>query len=506
MTADPTPPARNARVLEVAVLLGLCWLALTCWQYRRILGRVTPYDDSYITYRYAVNLAKGRGLVFNAGEPVNAASSLLYTLLLATFYRAGRQNLEQAATLVGLVSGFVVIFACTIGVRRRTKRWDLALALLLPLVICCALSGWAISGMETVFYTALVVACFVTYLSEFRGIAMVLMAAAVLTRPEGIIITAAICLAEFIAGNWRRCAVAAMVGGGCFVLYIGINVALYHAPLPHPVLLKTVASYYARSPRAEGLLLAHFISEYFLILFVVAVVSVPLVRRSEPAIVALFAFLAISFISFVLGPFSDMQRYATHAIPLLALAGAVGLGLFADYGRAVVRFVAAVLGIAGCVQAKINQQYTLSVFITGASQQEARKAVGRWIAENVPTRETVLTSDIGAIAYVARSHRFIDAFGLVSREPAFAARDGRWSEFISSLEKRRPAFVADTLSPDGEFNALRDLSEPWTAYRTLPRQPSAMPLPVTASLVFRVSADRSDTSIDIGVAKLDWHH
>ncbi len=54
---------------------------------RILLYEVTGYtaDDAFITYRYAENLASGKGFVFNAGEKVQGTSSPLYVLVLASF-------------------------------------------------------------------------------------------------------------------------------------------------------------------------------------------------------------------------------------------------------------------------------------------------------------------------------------------------------------------------------------------------------------------------------------
>jgi hypothetical protein len=41
------------------------------------------FDDPYITYRYAVNVAQGQGFVYNAGERVLSTTAPLYALLLA---------------------------------------------------------------------------------------------------------------------------------------------------------------------------------------------------------------------------------------------------------------------------------------------------------------------------------------------------------------------------------------------------------------------------------------
>jgi hypothetical protein len=40
-------------------------------------------DDAYISYRYAHNLFRGNGLVFNPGERVEGYSNFSYTLLMS---------------------------------------------------------------------------------------------------------------------------------------------------------------------------------------------------------------------------------------------------------------------------------------------------------------------------------------------------------------------------------------------------------------------------------------
>src|ERR1700730_5225110 len=41
------------------------------------------FDDTYITYRIAENIAGGAGWVYNLGERVNGATSVLWTIMLA---------------------------------------------------------------------------------------------------------------------------------------------------------------------------------------------------------------------------------------------------------------------------------------------------------------------------------------------------------------------------------------------------------------------------------------
>ena len=42
-----------------------------------------PFDDTYITFRYSLNLASGYGFVYNLGEPVLGTTAPLWAMVLA---------------------------------------------------------------------------------------------------------------------------------------------------------------------------------------------------------------------------------------------------------------------------------------------------------------------------------------------------------------------------------------------------------------------------------------
>ena len=88
-------------------LFAVCIICVVVFMYGGTGILTNQYDDSYITYRYAVNLANGDGLVFNVDERVDAASSFLYTVILAMFYKVGISP-ETMSILISLVSLFVI--------------------------------------------------------------------------------------------------------------------------------------------------------------------------------------------------------------------------------------------------------------------------------------------------------------------------------------------------------------------------------------------------------------
>ena len=69
-------------------------------------------DDAFISFRYARNLARGLGLVFNAGERVEGFTNFLWTLLLVPFATFDF-DLETVSVAVGLICRaglFAIVF------------------------------------------------------------------------------------------------------------------------------------------------------------------------------------------------------------------------------------------------------------------------------------------------------------------------------------------------------------------------------------------------------------
>src|SRR6266850_3566739 len=75
---------------------------------------VYQVDDAYIVYRYARNLARGDGFVFNPGERVEGVTCFLWTVVLAPFSAAGLP-LPRVAPVLTAIAGL----SCLVLVARR---------------------------------------------------------------------------------------------------------------------------------------------------------------------------------------------------------------------------------------------------------------------------------------------------------------------------------------------------------------------------------------------------
>ena len=142
------------------------------------------YDDPFITFRYADNLAAGLGFVYNPGERILSTTTPLFTLLLALVVTCW-SDLPSLANLIGAFS-----LACG-----ALFLWDIARTWGAPLV------GWvglllyptfplALStlGSEIPFYVACCLGAFSFYVRGHHSLAGLCAALATLTRFDGVLV------------------------------------------------------------------------------------------------------------------------------------------------------------------------------------------------------------------------------------------------------------------------------------------------------------------------------
>lgn len=112
-------------------------------------------DDAFISFRYARNLAQGRGLVFNTGERVEGYTNFLWTVLMAVPERLG-----WSTPLFSQVLGIALMLA-TLAISLRFARnvlGNATLAFLAAIVLVTNLTflSYATGGLETMLQTLLV--------------------------------------------------------------------------------------------------------------------------------------------------------------------------------------------------------------------------------------------------------------------------------------------------------------------------------------------------------------
>jgi hypothetical protein len=182
--------AKNRRVIHVILCLAIAYGVGSAY-YRRWVC-----DDAFISYRYALNLVEGHGLVFNSGERVEGYTNFLWTLWCAVALLL-KLPCEQWTMAWG-----IVFYGLSLGllgyhfllVRRATGLTGFALPV--AAMLGALHSDWAIyatSGLETSLFTFLALLGYVLLArgivdGHHRPVAVgLVMTLCALTRPDGVI-------------------------------------------------------------------------------------------------------------------------------------------------------------------------------------------------------------------------------------------------------------------------------------------------------------------------------
>ncbi len=160
-----------------------------------------PFDDTYITFRYAANLAHGLGLVWNpGGAHTEGFTNFLYVVLLAPFSAVG-VDLMNAGQWLCLMSVLVTAFGISRIVRGTLRSHGATFGVFAALLYLADPFTWinALSALETSIFVMFVVLAFDQLArSKWRG--MFLAATlATLTRPEGGLLVG-VCLGAGLLG------------------------------------------------------------------------------------------------------------------------------------------------------------------------------------------------------------------------------------------------------------------------------------------------------------------
>jgi arabinofuranosyltransferase len=250
MTDGMTPSELRRERIGLALLL-LCFFFLAFLTYSH-LG-----EDAFISFRYARNLAHGRGLVYNTGEWVEGYSNLLWVLVLAPFEWIG-VRLHVAARILSTCAfaGAIVISwwaASRLASDEDTPGW---IRWWLPVAVALEpyLHYHDDRGLETVPYAALLAGALLVLCAGGRAwVAGLLGALAALTRPEGIGFVVAIAPVALLnspgvyterpeeRGGFRRVAVYLAPAIAAFVGQLAFRRVAYGEWVPNTMIAKRAA-------------------------------------------------------------------------------------------------------------------------------------------------------------------------------------------------------------------------------------------------------------------------
>ncbi|MCI0329882.1 MAG: hypothetical protein L0196_02865 [candidate division Zixibacteria bacterium] len=202
-------------------------------------GHAWGSDDAYISYRYALNLANGHGLVFNPGEKVEGYTNFLYVLVATIF-----AMVNPSAIYIGCFIFNVLMFLAALGLGfwylNRTIGGVNTLLGFAFLCLSPLLWAWPASGLET--STVLLIQLSIFICADFgsqnpsptAGLFFCCLAGiSILIRADGFVFPLICCSAFILRKRWRYGFLAMGVILVFTVLYIAARYKYYGAPFPN---------------------------------------------------------------------------------------------------------------------------------------------------------------------------------------------------------------------------------------------------------------------------------
>jgi hypothetical protein len=428
-------------------------LGYAVWQLSLYFDRVV-HDDAFISFRYARNLARGHGLVMNAGERVEGYTNFLWTLLAAVGIELGRDPARGSQVAGGLLALALLGGAFVFTERRLGGGW---FSLVAPacLAFNLAFVMSSLSGLETLLFTALVFGAYVTFLEERQdakrrpGAWAVWCAVGTLVRPEGLLVFGL--LAGWAGlGIWRgepanRLRRAAGVYALLLAPLLAWRLIYYHSLFPNTFYVKV--GYTAAQLMRGWRFMYHSVgwtltAPLLLVAGLLPAMAVlfarrrPVVRgpaeswtrllagrtRNEALAVALLLWLGyFAYLFLVGGDYEPTARFYAPVLALVYLLFQEGLRtfvlLFQESGVALraVAVVGALAGGVACVH-QSEQRFALVLHARGwpegrLQHHEQLRAVGEWLRDNTPPNSVVAMSSIGALSWFA-DRPVLDMMGL----------------------------------------------------------------------------------------------
>jgi arabinofuranosyltransferase len=483
---------------EVLLLVGGCALVLAAitaafphlWPERWV------QDDAYVSFRYARNLVRGAGLVYNPGERVEGYTNFLWTLLAAAPLAAGA---DDPLTFMHAVSAALWFAAYALLLALGIALWAdgvwAAPLIALPLALHWSFNLWFVSGMETPLVTALTIAAVAAATLDPRrhwwapaavstcGVALML------TRPDGAIEFAAlVAVIAMLDGGWiigaRRWRTAVLLPAipviAIWVPYQIWRVAYYGAWLPNTYYAKVAyLTFYARGWAYLRTYVDIYRLRWFAALAVCGAAAAPprtMAQRylfASLAVTAAVAFYVVRlggdfmewrFLTPVSGVFYPAavlgaavlgERLAASRTRAADRRGLAGFLAGAVTAAALAAMTRAAMPLAQTVGMPDQETIALLRRYTDPGRYDWRSA-GRLCAAAVPAGARIATTSAGIIPYLC-DRACLDLHGLtdpeIAHSPVDPRRGGRighehWLKSYETMRRRGVDVVVEWVEPD----------------------------------------------------------
>jgi hypothetical protein len=418
------------------------------------------FDDPYITYRYAEQIANGHGFVYNTGESVLSTTTPLYALVLAIFGWVGL-DIPLISNSIGAVS--LAIGGLALWGMGRT--WGMPLAGIAALLIYPTFPLLIMTlGAETLFLLALILCGMLAVAHKRLYLAAVLFALATLTRADAIL-AMGIAIVYILISSYRE---EQTPPWGPLVVYAGFQLPwliyawiTFGSIFPSTLVAKQQQGTMAISESFFAGLIQQIVNHWawhapiYWIYFVLAAIGLIYVVGMERRWLLVVGWSLLYMLAYtLLGVTSYFWYYAPVVVGAVVLV-AVGVEIVAFYLSEYVQklWIARILQVV-MMLALIAPQVVgiITLYLTPDHRMSVYQDIGEWLNTYTPPDATVGVLEVGVIGYYADRH-MIDFAGLLQPETAnHFSHDATYEDVaLWAFERFSPSYL---VLHDGMFAKL----------------------------------------------------
>ena len=440
-------------------------------------------DDTFISLRYVKNFVSGNGLVFNPNEKVEGYTNLLWVIILS-----GTAILQidpvSASQYLSVSSGIIAVIFLYKIILVMLKKSDpshvnklfnfVGLMPVFLMVFTGAFVYWAVSGMESNLFMALILGAIYYYFkynsfqeqqTKINYATSIFLALASLTRPEGILIA-------FLLFAYKISYPAIRYKKNIFTKTFVLELSVYVLPVFCHFLFRYLYygyllpnTFYAKanfdmSGLTAGLnYLLSFITSYLLYGAVVLIIIFSLhYKKLNYEVILLFLILIVysAYVVFIGGDVLAQHRFWLPVLPILYILFIIALIEIINLTKSkyTVFILLIVIGV-GCFNYITNRDEMKRISDREIKLVERMKLTAEKLNELEIARNrklTIATSTIGALSYyvdadvidmlgltdsyIAHNPQFIDQ---ISNDPTIPWKEKRFN--VSYVLKRNPDYI-----------------------------------------------------------------
>ncbi|MFQ6008007.1 MAG: hypothetical protein ACE5K8_03560 [Candidatus Zixiibacteriota bacterium] len=409
------------------------------------------YDDAFITFRYAENIANGHGFVYNVGEKVLGTTTPLFTLILAALASLRLPVITGALFVSLLASGLTAVI-----LYRFARSLGFAQISLVPVTLYMffpRLLATDTGGMETPLFTLLVTAAFYFQHRQLPFHAVTAAALATVTRPEGLLPLGIIIAYNGFKDLKQTFALGVLASLIIlpWAIFAGYN---FGSPVPNSVAGKlSLYSHWGVKPWWGNLIfIMGWHHPFGIPLFLLAVVGAWWLIKQQKFGLLEITWLSGMFLSLTVAPTYLFLWYITPIYPIyfLFVGGAFCFitgwrEQWRKHTKVLARLVVAVTAIVLVAFGFSGMRSHRSYWNT---MKTVHQSIGLYLREHAHPTDVVAAEDIGYIGYYS-GLKILDRDGLISPEVIPYNREKNYLELI--LDKKPEWLVADLDSPTSQF-------------------------------------------------------